>query len=93
MNIHCILCGKGLENGLDTFGSVQDPMCWDCYAECNAEQGEPVYGLGPHVHDIDPDTGRMTTTFLDQSPTEEFMPDSDAPGLGVWIPKKLPGWR
>ena len=43
-----------------------------------------------YVHN---ETGQMTTTFLNQSPTEEFMPDPDAPGLGVWIPKKLPGWR
>lgn len=88
----CSDCGQPLTGRLDTFGLPGEPLCWDCYAQRNAEAGEPVYGLGPHVHHID-EEGRLTTTFLDQSPTEEFMPDPDAPGLGVWMPPSLPGWR
>lgn len=91
--MRCTACETELEGGLDTFGSVHEPMCWSCYAEMNAEAGEPVYGLGPHEHRIDPGTGQMTTTFLDQAPTDTFMPDPDAPGLGVWMPRPLPGWR
>jgi hypothetical protein len=91
--MNCYNCDKPLTGGLDTFGLVNEELCWDCYATRNAEAGEPVYGLGPHVHDLDPETGAMTTTFLDQSLTDDFMPDPDAPGLGVWMPPALPGWR
>lgn len=90
--MNCQDCGKPLTSGLDTFGWVNEELCWDCYATRNAEAGEPHYGLGPHVHDFDPETGAMTTTFLPVD-DEEFMPDPDAPGLGVWMPKALPGWR
>ena len=86
-------CDEELTGGLDTFGLPGEPLCWDCYAERNAEAGEAHYGLGPHVHEVDPETGQMTTAFLPLPDGDEFMPDPDAPGCGVWTPKPLPGWR
>ena len=90
--IRCDSCGKMLTGGLDTFGLPGEPLCWDCYAERNAEASEAHYGLGPHVHHVD-GKGRMTTQFLPLPDADEFMPDPDAPGCGVWTPKALPGWR
>lgn len=86
--MNCVTCRKPLNGLLDTFGLPGSPTCWSCYAELGSQ---PVYGLGPHVHHFGPD-GRVTTEFLDQSPTDDFMPDPDAPGLGIWT-SRLPGWR
>lgn len=91
---NCTACGKQLTGGIDTFGLPNEPMCWNCYAGLNGGDGfDAVYGLGPHVHTFNPETGQMTTMFLDQSPTDEFMPDPDAPGLGVWVRRVPIGWR
>jgi hypothetical protein len=91
-------CDKELTGGLDTFGLPGEPLCWNCYATRNAEAGEAHYGLGPHVHEVDSETGQMTTMFLQKNWVELvddglFMPDPDAPGCGVWTPTPLPGWR
>jgi len=85
--MNCVVCHKPLNGLLDTFGPPGSPTCWSCYAELAGEESQPVYGLGPHVHHFHED-GSVTTEFLDQSPTGDFMPDPDAPGLGVWT-----GWR
>lgn len=29
--MECVQCGKELENGLDTFGPVDEPRCADCW--------------------------------------------------------------
>ncbi len=89
----CTDCHETLTGGLDTFGLHNEPLCWRCYAERVGEGGESVYGLGPHTHEFDPETGVIKTILGDQSPTDEFMPDPDAPGLGVWISEVPPGWR
>jgi len=99
----CSICEKQLENDLDTFGDIAFPLCWNCYAEVNG-QSETVYGLAPHHHDLSKTGSIIGSTVFDELPEKDengeyvidgdvFMPDSDAPGLGIWVLKPLPGWR
>jgi len=59
------------------------------------EYNEPVYGLGPHHHIIEENeqTGEVSiqTVFHDED-DPEFIPDPDAPGLGVWV-RQAKGWK
>jgi hypothetical protein len=101
--IKCSVCQRPLANGLDTFGLAHFPSCWDCYAEGNG-QGETIYGLGPHHHDLSKTGTLIGSTVFDPLPEpneqgeyvidgDVFIPDPDAPGLGVWVIRPLPGWR
>lgn len=52
--MNCVLCDKPLTGQLDTFGDVQAPMRWDCYADTNRiVNQESWYGLAPHQHKMD----------------------------------------
>lgn len=42
MTIECTACKKPLKNGLDTFGDVNAPLCWDCYSAIAFEPFEHV---------------------------------------------------
>ena len=45
----------------------------------------PVYGLGPHTHDISR-TGSVvgSTVMSEQEGVDGFTPDPDEPGTGTW---------
>ena len=89
----CSLCGKRIE-GIEIYGDVAQPMCWDCYAMVNSQWSDLYYGLGPHEHQYDEEGNIIigATKFLDEQP-ENFTPDPDAPRLGVWEMPRLLGWR
>ena len=104
----CSICHAPLTNGLDTFGDVHFPLCWDCYAYCNANGGGPesagYYGLAPHHHDESVTGSIIGSTVFDPLPEPEidgsyrfgnrtFTPDPAAPGLGFWDYDTPPGWR
>jgi len=111
MTVHCgegcafAGCGKPLTGGIDTFGDVGENLCWDCYAQRNAEWYDTVYGLGPHHHDLSKTGSFIGSTVMEPLPEpdedgrhifpdgREFIPDPDAPGLGTWITSAPPGWR
>ena len=99
--MNCIVCETQLSGSLDTFGPVGQEMCWDCWKLAGDEPEwamvDAVYGLGPHVHTFDADGNIIIggTVFLDtpepgpdgliQFDGGYFMPDAEAPGLGVWF--------
>lgn len=89
----CSICHKSI-SGLEVFGDVAYPLCWNHYAALNSEYRDTYYGLGPHEHKYDEDGNIIleATVFLDEEP-ESFTPDPDAPGLGVWETPKQPGWK
>jgi len=103
MKAHCVACGKELTGGLDTFGGVGSEMCWPCYSETNAEGQASYYGLGPHHHDLTVTGSIIGSTVMDEVKPDAngqivvdgatFTPDPDAPGLGVWTPAPLVGWK
>lgn len=90
--MNCVVCGQELTGRLDTFGARDAPMCWTCHSEMASEGTQPYYGLGPHHHDLTITGSYIGSTVFDAQDDPEFMPDPDAPGLGVWYPKAL-GWR
>ena len=105
IDIHCDHCDKPLTGGLDTYGWPGN-LCWDCYAEWNSQTvaGRAYYGLGPHHHDLSITGSIIGSTVLDPLPepnadgeyiidNQVFIPDPDAPGLGIWEYRPLPGWR
>jgi hypothetical protein len=96
--MECTICGKHLDNGLDTFGEIGLEMCWPCWSELGDEatETESWYGLGPHHHQYTHE-GQIVigSTTLDPLPPKNedgsytignlrFSPDPDAPGLGIW---------
>lgn len=102
--ITCSVCAKPLTNGLDTFGDVHNPMCWDCWAESNAGGDAGYYGLAPHHHDLSITGSLIGSTVFDPLPERDvngdyridnriFTPDPTAPGLGFWDYDTPPGWR
>ena len=87
MDIKCTLCGKALAGGLDTFGDVDMPLCWECLGEMNSI---PVtsYGLRPHHHDLFITGSLIGSTIFDVGDDDpNFTPDPDAPDLGFWEQK------
>lgn len=102
--IACICCEKPLQGGTDTFDGVNSPMCWECYAEWQSGPSGQWYGLAPHHHDLSITGSIIGSTVLDSLPAPNtngeymigdctFLPDPDAPGLGTWERRCLPGWR
>ena len=102
----CTFCDKPLTGGLDTFGLYGEEACWECYAkraagELHDETEEVWYGLAPHHHDLSITGGVMGSTVIDPLPTggeidlgdTTLMPDPEAPGLGTYQRKIMPGWR
>jgi hypothetical protein len=90
--MRCIVCDVELTGGLDTYGSYDMPMCWDCYSEMAGETIQPYYGLGPHHHDLTITGSFIGSTVFDAQDDPNFSPDPDAPGLGVWHYKNR-GWQ
>ena len=88
----CVACGKEIR-GAEVYGPTDAPRCWTCYAESN-EGGHAYYGLAPHHHDESITGSVIGLTVIESiEPTDEFTPDPDAPGLGVWHVKVARGWR
>jgi hypothetical protein len=106
--ITCDLCDKPLTGGTDTFGWPGN-LCWNCYAECNANGGDPelgdYYGLAPHHHDLSITGSLIGSTVFDPLPERDangeyhiaaqqtFVPDPDVSGLGTWHYDTPLGWR
>ena len=100
----CVRCDRVLRGDVDTFGELRNPMCWNCYAETNAEGGQPYDGIAPHHHDLS-QTGSFigSTVFEDLVLNENgeieledgtvFIPDPEAPGCGIYIPPVPVGWH
>jgi hypothetical protein len=90
METTCKACGKRIRD-LEIYG---DGMCWEHHSELAAEYHQSYYGLAPHTHG----PGIIGTTQLDYEATrraianDEFIPDPDAPGLGIWTLKGI-GWK
>lgn len=47
MNVQCAVCEKPLSGGVDTFGDVHAPLCWDCFSayldeELNVDGSVPI---------------------------------------------------
>jgi len=38
--IACTLCEKELSGGLDTFGPLETPLCWDCWTDQPVKRAE-----------------------------------------------------
>lgn len=105
--ITCTACETQLLGGSDTFGDVGCVFCWKCYSELvggDGPEGGSVYGLGPHHHDLTITGSIIGSTVFDPLPepnadgeyvigNQLFIPDPDAPGLGTWVSRPLPGWR
>ena len=106
--IQCTACEKTLRGGIDTFGDWNMPFCWDCYGELNSNGGciesGDYYGLAPHHHDLNLTGSIIGSTVFDPLPEPNeygeyivgnriFTPDPEAPGLGIWSYRVLPGWR
>ena len=47
VGLTCYHCGCVLSGGLDTFGSIDEPMCWTCWSEHGCDGGSAVYGFFP----------------------------------------------
>ena len=103
--MQCTSCEKQLRGGTDTFGDVNCPFCWQCYSSLVGEGGfGQYYGLAPHHHDLTITGSIIGSTVLDPLPepnadgeyiigNQVFMPDPEAPGLGIWEYRAIPGWR
>jgi hypothetical protein len=104
--IQCTACEKTLRGGTDTFGDWDLPFCFTCYAELNGNGGcgGDYYGLAPHHHDLSVTGSIIGSTVFDPLPepneygeyvigNQIFMPDPEAPRLGVWSYRTPPGWR
>lgn len=105
----CTACQVQLRGGLDTFGDVGMPFCWECYAALNGEGGigpesGGYYGLAPHHHDLTITGHMIGSTVFDPLPEPNaqgeyiignmvFIRDPSAPGMGFWDYRPLPGWR
>ena len=89
----CSICGKTVK-GLEEYGDSNFPLCWDHYAGLNSQYSDSYYGLAPHEHTYAVDGTILLggTNFLDVPMPENFTPDPDAPGLGVWQSNPTPGW-
>ncbi|MBU0847157.1 hypothetical protein KKH23_08195 [Patescibacteria group bacterium] len=88
----CVVCGAEIQ-GIEVYGPTVAVRCWSCYAKGN--EGEHVYyGMAPHHHDESITGSVVGSTVIESAePTDEFTPDPDAPGLGVWHVKVARGWR
>lgn len=99
--MNCIVCGKKLSDGVDTFGPVNQEMCWECWSSLGDDSDMPDswYGLAPHDHAYDAN-GQIIiggTTFKSLPKPDQngdyiignliFTPDPDAPGCGIWSRK------
>ena len=88
----CAVCNEEIQ-GAEVYGPIDAPRCWTCYAEGN-EGGHVYYGMAPHHHDESITGSVIGSTVIESiEPTDEFTPDPDAPGLGVWHVKVARGWR
>lgn len=60
--------------------------CEHCHDPVTGDTGYPMYGVGPHTHDMA--AGWIGSTrplaVLPKWP-DNFLPDPDAPGLGTWF--------
>jgi len=90
--VACTGCGGLLTNGLDTFGSVNLPMCWRCYSSLQGED-HSCYGLAPHHHDLERTGSYVGSTVFDLDEHPDFVPDPDDPELGFWSDPAARGWR
>jgi len=95
----CEQCGKPIAN-FETFGNVNEQLCWDCYSEIfDAESEQEWYGVGPHKHDLSITGSIIGSTVHDDlsqyekvngwyqiEPGLYFWPDPDprAAGCGIW---------
>jgi len=96
----CIVCETPLTNGVDTFGEVNQEMCWDCWSTLEAmSKSESWYGLAPHRHDLNKTGSYIGSTVYEPLAGEPnangaywvessqlwFTPDEETDGTaGVW---------
>ena len=106
---NCCFCAKPLTGGTDTFGWPGDWCwdCYaqdNAGQLYDAGEYHSWYGLAPHHHDLSITGSIIGSTVLDPLPAPNtdgeyvvgnatFVPDPDAPGLGIWTQRPLPGWR
>lgn len=100
----CSLCKKELRNGTDTFGSIAQPFCWDCYALTRNETTieDAWTGLAPHHHDESITGTLVGSTVFDPLPApnergeyevDGFIYVPVEPNYGIWRNKPLIGWK
>lgn len=100
----CTVCERVVSGGRDTFGWFhRNPVCAECHlwlwSVIEEQDGQDVYGLAPHHHDLSITGSMIGSTVFEsvQSPDAYgridcgdrwFYPDADAGGLaGVYSPK------
>ena len=97
----CAMCGDEIKQLYQQFGDIGEEVCIVCWLKHGVDCVlKTWYGLGPHVHTYD-DIGNIVIGGTQFLPLEEyekknnsylingfrFIPDTDAPGLGMWSRK------
>lgn len=70
--IVCSCCQKSLTGGLDTFGDVDCPMCWDCHSTLLFNEGDgSILSMWAGLQEL------MTSEFPESSDDEVYVVDED----------------